>query len=155
MLIVVFGSMSGNLFSAQEVSGVTGLTASIGIVAVGVAFLMISGEFDLSVGAVFAFAAVVFGKLISNYGFPPWAAFLTVVAIAVGIGLVDGMVGDRIPHPVVHRHARDAACPPGSRPRHLRREHDPRLRAQRVPLRDRRHDPAHDDRRPGALVRAS
>lgn len=95
LLIAIFGTMSSHTFSRQEVSGVTGLTASIGIVAIGVTFLMISGEFDLSVGAVFAFSAVVFGKLIADGGFPPWLALLAVLGLAVGIGCVNGLVTTR------------------------------------------------------------
>jgi simple sugar transport system permease protein len=94
-LIIVFGTMSNHLFSRQQVNGITSLSASIGIVAVGVTFLMISGEFDLSVGAVFAISAVLFGKLIDDYGFDPWLAFPTMLAIAGGIGLVNGLVTTR------------------------------------------------------------
>src|SRR6516225_7920107 len=72
ILVTIFGTMSGRLFSGPEINGVTSLTASIGTVAIGVTFLMISGEFDLSVGAVFAIAAVVFGELLGNYNAAPW-----------------------------------------------------------------------------------
>ena len=91
-LVVVFGNMSSHLFSRQQLNGITSLSASIGIVAVGVTFLMISGEFDLSVGAVFALSAVVFGKFISDYGINPWLAFPLMLTIAAGIGLVNGLV---------------------------------------------------------------
>jgi simple sugar transport system permease protein len=90
-LVVVFGNMSSHLFSRQQLTGITSLSASIGIVAVGVTFLMMSGEFDLSVGAVFALSAVVFGKFISN-GINPWLAFPAMLAIAACIGLVNGLV---------------------------------------------------------------
>jgi len=92
VLVLVFGTMSDHLFSRQQVNGITSLSASIGIVAVGVTFLMISGEFDLSVGAVFAISAVVFGKLISDHGVSPWLAFPAVLALAAGVGLVNGVV---------------------------------------------------------------
>src|SRR5580765_105172 len=90
-LIAIFGTMSDHLFSRQQVNGITSLSASIGIVAVGVTFLMISGEFDLSVGAVFAISAVVFGKLISDHGVSPWLAFPAVLALAACVGLVNGI----------------------------------------------------------------
>ena len=87
--------MSSHLFSRQEVNGLTSLAASIGIVAIGVTFLMISGEFDLSVGAVFGLSAVVFGKLVADAGFDPWLALLAVVSLAGGIGCVNGLVTTR------------------------------------------------------------
>jgi simple sugar transport system permease protein len=92
ILVAVFGTMSNHLFSSQEINGTTSLTASIGTVAIGVAFLMISGEFDLSVGAVFAIAAVMFGKLLGDYNANPWLAFLAVLALGAGIGLVNGLI---------------------------------------------------------------
>ena len=95
VLIAIFGTMSDHLFSSQQVAGVTSLAASLGIVAIGVTFLMISGEFDLSVGAVFGLSAVVFGKLISDNGFPPWLAFVTTLALAAGIGCANGLVTTR------------------------------------------------------------
>jgi simple sugar transport system permease protein len=95
VLILVFGTMSDHLFSRQQVNGITSLSASIGIVAVGVTFLMISGEFDLSVGAVFAISAVMFGKFIDSYGLDPWLAFASVIGIAACIGLVNGLVTTR------------------------------------------------------------
>ena len=91
-LVIIFGSMSNHLFSRQQVNGITALATSIGVVAVGVTFLMISGEFDLSVGAVFGLSAVVFGKLVSNSGITPWLAFAIVLALAAGIGLANGIV---------------------------------------------------------------
>ena len=94
-LLVIFESMSSHMFSRQEVTGVTALSASIGVVAIGATFLMISGEFDLSVGAVFAFSAVVFGKLISDGGFAPWLALISVIALAAAIGCVNGIVTTR------------------------------------------------------------
>jgi simple sugar transport system permease protein len=92
ILVAIFGTLSSHLFSGQEINGVTSLTASIGTVAIGVAFLMISGEFDLSVGAVFAIAAVMFGKLLGEYHVAPWLAFLAVLALCAGIGLVNGLI---------------------------------------------------------------
>jgi len=97
-LIAVFGVMSNHLFSRQEINGVTALASSIGIVAIGVTFLMISGEFDLSVGAVFALAAVVFGKLV-NGGLPIGLALLAVLALAAGIGCANGIVTTRFAIP--------------------------------------------------------
>src|SRR3954471_18429413 len=92
ILITIFGTMSENLFTRQQVAGITSLTASIGTVAMGVTFLMISGEFDLSVGAVFAICGVVFGKFLSDYGMAPWLALILALLIAASIGLVNGVV---------------------------------------------------------------
>lgn len=95
VLVVIFGSMTTRFFSAQEISGLTSLASSVGIVAIGVSLLMISGEFDLSVGAVFAICAVVFGKLLSDAHMADILALLTVLVVAAAIGLVNGLVTTR------------------------------------------------------------
>ncbi len=92
VLIAIFGTMSENLFTRQQVAGITSLTASIGTVAIGVTFLMISGEFDLSVGAVFAICGVLFGKFMSDYGLDPAIALTLVLGVAACIGLANGLV---------------------------------------------------------------
>jgi simple sugar transport system permease protein len=92
ILVAIFGTMSENLFTRQQVGGITALTASIGTLGIGVAFLMIAGEFDLSVGAVFALCGVLFGKFIGHYGLDPWLGLLLALAVAACIGLANGLV---------------------------------------------------------------
>jgi simple sugar transport system permease protein len=95
VLVAVFGSMKGSLFfSAQEISGFTALGSSIGIVAIGAGFLMISGEFDLSVASVFALAQVILGKLL-NAGVNDLLALVVVFAVAGAIGLANGLITTR------------------------------------------------------------
>jgi simple sugar transport system permease protein len=91
-LVIVFEAMSGQIFERAEVTAVTALAASVGTVAIGVTFLMIAGEFDLSVGAVFALSSVLFGQFLGEHGIDPLPALLLVLAIAAGIGLANGIV---------------------------------------------------------------
>jgi simple sugar transport system permease protein len=92
VLIVTLSTLTDNLFTRQELNGASSLTASIGTVAIGVTFLMISGEFDLSVGAVFALSAVVWGKLIGEHNMDPLLALVLVLLMAMGIGLANGLI---------------------------------------------------------------
>lgn len=91
-LVIIFSALSGHLFETQQIAAVTSLSSGIGIVALGVTFLMISGEFDLSVGAMYGLAAVVFGKLIGPQHTAPILALLIVLGIAVVVGLVNGII---------------------------------------------------------------
>lgn len=61
----------------------------LGIVAVGVGMLMIAGEFDLSVGANYTFAAIVMANLVTNYGMSPWLAAGIALLIGLAIGLIN------------------------------------------------------------------
>lgn len=62
-----------------------------GIVAIGMAMLMISGEFDLSVGSTFAVASYVFA-LSLNAGVVPMAAMLLALLVSALLGLVNGLI---------------------------------------------------------------
>ncbi len=58
--------------------------------AIGVAFLMIAGEFDLSVSSVYAFSGFLFVTLANKYNSP--LAFVITLAIAAFIGFCNGII---------------------------------------------------------------
>src|SRR5215470_5295092 len=62
-----------------------------GLVAVGVGLLMIAGEFDLSVGAVYVVAPFAMAFAVVQ-GVPLPLAILLAFAVAVGIGLANGLI---------------------------------------------------------------
>jgi ribose/xylose/arabinose/galactoside ABC-type transport system permease subunit len=65
-----------------------------GIMVIGVAMLMISGEFDLSVGATFAVSSYVFALSLIAGTAPILAAFLALLVSGV-LGLINGLVVTR------------------------------------------------------------
>jgi len=66
-------------------------TALIGIVAILVSMLMIAGDFDMTVGANYAFSAMVFIWVV-NAGFNPVLAAVAALAFGLGVGLVNGIL---------------------------------------------------------------
>jgi len=54
--------------------------------------LMISGEFDLSVGSILAVAAYIFAITLENYGLNPWLAFALAMAASGLLGLINGLI---------------------------------------------------------------
>ncbi len=64
--------------------------AYLGIVAVGMTFVILSGGIDLSVGSVIAFTGVMLAILIERGGLHPFAAFPVVLALAAGFGAAMG-----------------------------------------------------------------
>jgi simple sugar transport system permease protein len=92
LLAIVFQSRSnGFFFSPDNLRGILGLIPETGLVAIGVTLLMISGEFDLSVGSVFALMPMVAAKLMEgDMAFLP--AVLIGLLVAAGIGLLNGLI---------------------------------------------------------------
>ncbi len=90
-LIALFVALGApNFLTFGNVSDIVRLSAPIMIVAVPMAFLLIMGYVDLSVGSTSALAAVVTGLLITNFGAPPVVALAGGVVACAGVGLVNG-----------------------------------------------------------------
>ena len=92
LLTIVFQANSKDIFlSAENLRGVLGLLPEMGLVAIGVTILMICGEFDLSVGSVFALMPMSVAIMLNHdIGFLP-AVLLGLLVCAV-IGFINGYV---------------------------------------------------------------
>lgn len=92
VLIAVFQIQSDGVFlNANNLRGIMGILPEIGLMVIGVTILMICGEFDLSVGSVFAIMPMTMAVLMAD-GAPFFLAFLAGVAVCAAIGFVNGFV---------------------------------------------------------------
>ena len=92
LLAVVFEIRSDGVFlSSENLRGMLGLLPEVGLVAIGVTVLMICGEFDLSVGSMFAFMPVSVA-LMTDRGIPFVSAMLLGLAIAAAVGFGNGFI---------------------------------------------------------------
>ena len=73
--------------------------AFLGIVAVGMTFVILSGGIDLSVGSVIAFTGVLLAKLIGTYGIAPGYAFVIVLLMGAIFGALMGWIIDTLKLP--------------------------------------------------------
>jgi len=98
-LAVLFEVQSGGAFlSAQNLQGLLGILPEMALVAIGVTLLMICGEFDLSVGSVFALTPMVMAVLMEA-GAPFLPAMGAGMLAAAAIGLVNGVLTIRFAIP--------------------------------------------------------
>lgn len=92
LLIFAFFSLANaNFLTPISLSNILTFGSITGIVVVGVAILMISGEFDLSVGSTFAVASYVFA-LSLNAGTVPVLALLLALFVSALLGLINGLI---------------------------------------------------------------
>ena len=92
ILTVVFQIVSGGVFLGMEnLQGILGLLPETGLIAVGVTVLMICGEFDLSVGSVFALMPMTMAVAMTH-GIPFFLAVTLGFVVCVVIGLINGYV---------------------------------------------------------------
>ncbi len=87
----VFALLAGDTFvSAAGTAAFLNTSAPLGILAVAVALLMISGEFDLSVGSVVGAAGMSLLLLTDHFGWTFWPAVALTVVFSLGVGLANG-----------------------------------------------------------------
>ncbi len=79
------------MFSTRVLGNFLTDNAFLGIAAVGMTFVILSGGIDLSVGAVIGFTGVLVAVLISWAGFHPLAAFAVALLVAAIFGGVMGL----------------------------------------------------------------
>lgn len=88
-LLTAFDS---GMFEPQGIMNWTLVSAQFMIIAVGACLLMISGEFDLSVGSMIGFAGMmiaVFGVVLA---WPMWLAILVTFVMCTFIGAINGFI---------------------------------------------------------------
>ena len=91
VVFLFFAAFAPNFLSPVSVSNMLTFGSNLGIIVIGVAILMISGEFDLSVGSNFAVASYVFA-LSLNAGIPPVAAMLLALVVSTFLGFLNGAI---------------------------------------------------------------
>lgn len=95
LLVVVLGFVAlapTTFLSPMNIGAFMTAAAQLGVVAVGAAVLMISGEFDISVGSNYAFTGVAMGLLSSGAHLPMWLALVLGLCISTSIGLINGII---------------------------------------------------------------
>jgi simple sugar transport system permease protein len=99
LLVIVFQVRSDNVFlSTGNIRGILGILPETALVAVGVTLLMICGEFDLSVGSVFALMPMTMAVLVVG-GWPFWIAVLAGLGLCALIGFLNGWITIRFDIP--------------------------------------------------------
>jgi len=88
---VFFSIVSPQFMNFSNIVNIMRQASVLGIMTLAVTFLMISGEFDLSIGSTFANAPVIAVELILK-GFPIAFSFLIGFSTAVIFGLINGML---------------------------------------------------------------
>ena len=90
-LFTFFSIAANNFLTPMSLANILTFASITGIVVVGVAMLMISGEFDLSVGSNFAVAGYVF-VLSLKAGVDPVLCALLALLVSAGLGLMNGLI---------------------------------------------------------------
>lgn len=88
-LIVVFGLLNPVFVSSQNLLNILDQTSIIGIVALGMTLVILTGGIDLSVGSIVAFSGIILAKaVVSGFGIP--TSVLLCLVTGMGLGSING-----------------------------------------------------------------
>lgn len=89
---IVFQIANPSFLSSANLVNLAMQSAATGLIALGVVFVLIVGQIDLSVGAVASLAGAIVGILFVGSGWPALAAIIAALVVAAGIGALYGLV---------------------------------------------------------------
>jgi ribose transport system permease protein len=96
ILCVLMSFLSPYFMKTQNIFNVLRGMSTIGIMAIGMTMVIISGGIDLSVGSLAAVSAMFTARLMTYHGVSPWLSFLLGLGIGLTLGLVNGLIITRV-----------------------------------------------------------
>ncbi len=90
ILYIFFALVGRNFFSTATAIQILESSYYIGLMAIGVTFVIITGGIDLSIGTVMMCSALIGGVAYTNWGWPFWATLLLVPFIGLCFGTLNG-----------------------------------------------------------------
>lgn len=91
VVFIGFSLTATRFLTADSLASILTVAAELGLVSAGITFLMISGEFDLSVGSVLGVAAMIFA-ITAKAGWPHFIGWLAALCTSAAIGFVNGII---------------------------------------------------------------
>ena len=92
VVCIVTALASDSFLSGYNLENLVRRTALFGIISIGVAFVIVTGGIDLSIGSVICLVGCGLPWLLTTHHWSLPAALLTVAAVSVGIGLTHGLL---------------------------------------------------------------
>lgn len=94
LLLAFFAIQVGeNFFTLTNFISIVRQVSTLGIAALGISFLMISGNLDFSTGAIYAFVGV-WTATMHNWGVPIYLAMLVAISLGILISCLTGWVAE-------------------------------------------------------------
>jgi ribose transport system permease protein len=92
LLVVFFGLKSEHFLTWANFVALSNQIPDALLIAVGMTFVLIAGEIDLSVGAVLALCGAVLGVALTSWGLPIAVAILLTILVGAACGLANGLI---------------------------------------------------------------
>lgn len=87
---LIFQLLNENFLSARNLSNLVLQVGVVGMLSLAVVLVLLIGEIDLSLGTLAGMCAALMAVLLTNEGWPVWAAIAAAVAVGAAAGLLQG-----------------------------------------------------------------
>jgi rhamnose transport system permease protein len=94
--ILVFSKTGSNFATRDNLFEVLRLSTEIGLLAMAMTPIILTGGIDLSVGSLLGLCAIMFGKLWRDAGMPPFAAAVSTLVIGAAAGGLNALLITRL-----------------------------------------------------------
>ncbi|WP_407697906.1 sugar ABC transporter permease [Streptomyces kaniharaensis] len=101
LIAVIFQSVTGHFLQADNLTNITKYIAGPGLIAVGVVFVLLLGEIDLSLGSLAGVCAAVSSVLAVRQGVNEWLAVAAGLAVVCAMGALHGFFFARVGVPAL------------------------------------------------------
>ncbi|GGX26343.1 sugar ABC transporter permease [Streptomyces chryseus] len=99
LICVIFQGLNSNFLSAQNLSNIAVTMVATGMMAVGIIFVLLLGEIDLSVGSVSGVSGAIVAVLSVTHGMNEWLAVLVAIVSGAAMGALHGFFFARVGAP--------------------------------------------------------
>jgi len=94
--VIIFSVTGTNFFSANNAFETSRASLEVGLLAIALTPVIVTGGIDLSVGSLMGLAAIVLGKLWRDAGWPMPAAVAGTLGVGALAGLLNGLIVTRL-----------------------------------------------------------
>ncbi|MCE5329205.1 ABC transporter permease [bacterium] len=94
VMYTIFGGINRDFFSLQNFKGIMAGLSVYGFMSIGLSFVVLTGNFDVSIGSILGISAVVMGKLFNINGgnIPIPVIILAGLAVGAAVGALNGFL---------------------------------------------------------------
>jgi ribose transport system permease protein len=92
VLCIIFGALNPNFFSGENTLNLLRQIAPILLIGISQAYVLITGNIDLSIGSVVGMSTMIASTLMSKGGVNPWLAVLITMICCLAIGASNGLL---------------------------------------------------------------
>lgn len=92
VLFVIFGVAAPRFFTVKNAENIMYAASYIGIMAIGMTFVLLTGGIDLSIGSNMYLSGIVAGYAINSFGAPVWVALLIALAVGTAFGALNAVL---------------------------------------------------------------